>query len=64
VGFSDTFYSFAVRYPNLVVGNRYKKEYLKVAEGLRRFGTALSHFTPFLRLRKMGLALALVLLLL
>jgi ABC-type multidrug transport system fused ATPase/permease subunit len=47
-----------------MVGNRYKKEYLKVAEGLRRFGTALSHFTPFLRLRKMGLALALVLLLL
>ncbi|MBD0356329.1 MAG: hypothetical protein ICV57_04020, partial [Rubrobacter sp.] len=37
---------------------------MKVAEGLRRFGTALSHFTPFLRPRKMGLALALVLLLL
>jgi ATP-binding cassette subfamily B protein len=44
--------------------NRFKKEYLKVWEGLRRFGTALSHFVPFLRPRKSGLFLALVLLLL
>src|ERR671916_801116 len=63
-GFSDTFYSFAVRYPNRMFRNRFKKEYLKVWEGLRRFGTALSHFVPFLRPRKSGLVLALVLLLL
>src|ERR671920_759039 len=63
-GFSDTFYSFAVRYPNRMFRNRFKKEYLKVWEGLRRFGTALSHFVPFLRPRKSGLFLALVLLLL
>ena len=44
--------------------NRFKKEYLKVWEGLRRFGTALSHSVPFLRPRKSGLFLALVLLLL
>src|SRR5215210_5126258 len=64
VGFSDTFYSFAVRYPNRMFRNRFKKEYLKVGEGLRRFGMALSHFVPFLRSRKSGLFLALVLLLL
>ncbi|MCA1731352.1 MAG: hypothetical protein LC751_18725, partial [Actinobacteria bacterium] len=37
---------------------------MEATEGLRRTRTALSHFAPFLKLRKKGLLLALVLLLL
>jgi ATP-binding cassette, subfamily B, bacterial len=42
----------------------FKKRFLTVIDSLRRTKTALSHFTPFLRPRKKGLFLALVLLLL
>jgi ATP-binding cassette, subfamily B, bacterial len=40
------------------------KRFLEVGDGLRRTGTALSHFVPFLKPRRKGLFLALVLLLL
>ncbi|HLL56418.1 MAG TPA: ABC transporter transmembrane domain-containing protein, partial [Rubrobacteraceae bacterium] len=42
----------------------FKKKFSDMGEGLRRTKTALSHFAPFLRPRKKGLFLALVLLLL
>jgi ATP-binding cassette subfamily B protein len=42
----------------------FKKKVSDMGEGLRRTKTALSHFAPFLRPRKKGLFLALVLLLL
>jgi ABC-type multidrug transport system fused ATPase/permease subunit len=42
----------------------FKKKFSEMGEGLRRTKTALSHFAPFLRPRKRGLFLALVLLLL
>jgi ATP-binding cassette, subfamily B, bacterial len=42
----------------------FKKKFFEMGEGVRRTKTALSHFMPFLRPRKRGLFLALVLLLL
>jgi ATP-binding cassette subfamily B protein len=42
----------------------FKKKFFEMGEGVRRTKTALSHFMPFLRPRKKGLFLALVLLLL
>jgi ATP-binding cassette subfamily B protein len=42
----------------------FKNQFLEATEGLRRTRTALSHFAPFLKPRKKGLLLALVLLLL
>jgi ATP-binding cassette subfamily B protein len=42
----------------------FKKKFFEMGEGLRRTKTALSQFVPFLRPRKRGLFLALVLLLL
>jgi ATP-binding cassette subfamily B protein len=63
--FPATFYSFAVRYPNFVLRKLlFRKRFSEMGEGLRRTKTALSHFAPFLRPRKRGLFLALVLLLL
>jgi ATP-binding cassette, subfamily B, bacterial len=63
--FPATFYSFAVRYPNFVFKKLlFDKKFSDMGEGLRRTKTALSHFAPFLRPRKKGLFLALVLLLL
>jgi ABC-type multidrug transport system fused ATPase/permease subunit len=63
--FPATFYSFAVRYPNFVLRKLlFGKRFSEMGEGLRRTKTALSHFAPFLRPRKRGLFLALVLLLL
>jgi ATP-binding cassette subfamily B protein len=60
LGIADTFYPSAVRYPNFV----FKKRLFSIGDGLRRTKTALSHFVPFLKPRKKGLLLALVLLLL
>jgi ATP-binding cassette, subfamily B, bacterial len=42
----------------------FKKKFFEMGEGVRRTKTALSHFMPFLRPRKRGLFLALILLLL
>jgi ATP-binding cassette subfamily B protein len=42
----------------------FKKRFLKIGDGLRRTKVALSHFVPFLKPRRGGLFLALVLLLL
>ncbi len=42
----------------------FKKRFLKIGDGLRRTKVALSHFAPFLKPRRGGLFLALVLLLL
>jgi ABC-type multidrug transport system fused ATPase/permease subunit len=42
----------------------FKKGFLRISDGLRRTKTALSHFVPFLKLRRRGLVLALILLLL
>jgi ATP-binding cassette, subfamily B, bacterial len=44
--------------------NAYKNNFSGMGDGLRRTRTALSHFAPFLKPRKKGLFLALVLLLL
>jgi ATP-binding cassette subfamily B protein len=46
-----------VRYPNQV------KKFIELRAGLRRLGETLSSFTPFLRTRRRGLLLALVVLL-
>ena len=59
-GIVNTFYFFAVRYPNSV----FKKRFLTSIDSLRRTKTALSYFVPFLKPRRKGLFLALVLLLL
>src|ERR671921_643772 len=63
VGVSDTFYSLTVGYPNSMFEARFKRVF-EMGKGLRRTKTALSHFAPFLRPRKRGLFLGLVLLLL
>jgi ABC-type multidrug transport system fused ATPase/permease subunit len=42
----------------------FKKGFLRISDGLRRTKTALSHFVPFLKPRRRGLVLALILLLL
>ena len=58
--FPATFYSFAVRYPNFM----FEKKFSRVSDGLRRTRNTLSNFTPFLKPRRKGLLLALVILLL
>src|SRR5215210_895491 len=64
-GVGNTFYSLVVGYPNLMFEiRRFDKMFSEVGEGLWRTKTALSYFVPFLRPRKRGLFLALVLLLL
>jgi ABC-type multidrug transport system fused ATPase/permease subunit len=47
-----------------MVKTRFKKKLFEISDGLWRTKVALSHFVPFLRPRKRGLLLALVLLLL
>src|SRR4051794_17260408 len=47
-----------------MVKTRFKKKLFEISDGLWRTKVALSHFVPFLRSRKRGLLLALVLLLL
>jgi ABC-type multidrug transport system fused ATPase/permease subunit len=47
-----------------MVKTRFKKKLFEISDGLWRTKVALSHFVPFLRARKRGLLLALVLLLL
>ena len=44
--------------------NTFKSNFSEIGDGLRRTRAALSHFAPFLKPRKKGLVLALVLLLL
>lgn len=57
---SHTFYPSAVRYPNFV----FETKLSTLSESLRRTKETLSNFTPFLKPRRRGLALALLLLML